>query len=146
MSASSRTPPRATRMNLRPIASAMLLPRLVLPTPGGPRKQRIAPAPPTLSSPTLQIWSGSAFLSLARAPERLQSGPLAVRLLQHVLGRLGGVELLPELVDLAAAAPLGFPQFLADRLHLLLQVVAALALVDVLLDLGLDLVLQLQHV
>ena len=42
MSASSRTPPRATRMNLRPIDSAILLPRLVLPTPGGPTKQRIA--------------------------------------------------------------------------------------------------------
>ena len=31
------------RMNFRPMARAMLLPRLVLPTPGGPAKQRMGP-------------------------------------------------------------------------------------------------------
>ncbi len=41
ISDSSRTPPTLMRMNLRPMARAMLLPRLVLPTPGGPAKQRM---------------------------------------------------------------------------------------------------------
>ena len=34
-------PPRLMRTNLRPMARAMLLPRLVLPTPGGPTKRRM---------------------------------------------------------------------------------------------------------
>ena len=41
ISASSWMPPRLIRTNLRPIARAMLLPRLVLPTPGGPTNSRI---------------------------------------------------------------------------------------------------------
>ena len=41
ISASSRTPPSDMRTNRRPSARAMLWPRLVLPTPGGPTKQRI---------------------------------------------------------------------------------------------------------
>ncbi len=43
ISASSRTPPSDRRTNLRPVARAMLLARLVLPTPGGPTKHRIGP-------------------------------------------------------------------------------------------------------
>ena len=41
ISASSWTPPSEIRTNLRPSARAMDWPRLVLPTPGGPTKQRI---------------------------------------------------------------------------------------------------------
>ena len=37
-------PPRLIRDKLSSSASAIDWPRLVLPTPGGPRKQRIAPA------------------------------------------------------------------------------------------------------
>ena len=43
ISASSRTPPSDRRTNLRPVARAMLFARLVLPTPGGPTKQRTGP-------------------------------------------------------------------------------------------------------
>ena len=45
MSASSRTPPRLTRTNVRPSDAAIDLPRLVLPTPGGPTKHKIGPRP-----------------------------------------------------------------------------------------------------
>ena len=45
ISASSRTPPRATRTKLRPMARATLSPRLVLPTPGGPTRATMAPSP-----------------------------------------------------------------------------------------------------
>jgi hypothetical protein len=43
ISASSRTPPSESRTNLRPVARAMLLAMLVLPTPGGPTKHKIGP-------------------------------------------------------------------------------------------------------
>ena len=42
ISASSRTPPTLMRSNLRPSARAIERPSDVLPTPGGPTKQRIA--------------------------------------------------------------------------------------------------------
>ena len=42
-SASSCMPPRLILVNVRPRALAMLCPREVLPTPGGPMKQRMAP-------------------------------------------------------------------------------------------------------
>ena len=44
ISASSRMPPRLWRMNLRSIARAIERPSEVLPTPGGPTKQRITPS------------------------------------------------------------------------------------------------------
>ena len=52
-SASSRTPPSATRTNSRPIARATDSPREVLPTPGGPTRASTAPLrrPPTTPSP-----------------------------------------------------------------------------------------------
>ena len=43
ISASSRTPPTDIRTNLRPSARAIDWPSEVLPTPGGPTKQRIWP-------------------------------------------------------------------------------------------------------
>ena len=44
ISDSSRTPPTEMRTNLRPSARAIDWPSDVLPTPGGPTKQRIGPA------------------------------------------------------------------------------------------------------
>ena len=43
ISDSSRTPPTEMRENLRPSARAIEWPSDVLPTPGGPTKQRIGP-------------------------------------------------------------------------------------------------------
>jgi hypothetical protein len=43
ISASSRTPPSDTRMNLRFVARATDLASEVLPTPGGPTRHRIGP-------------------------------------------------------------------------------------------------------
>ena len=43
ISASSRTPPTEMRTNLRPSVRAIDWPSEVLPTPGGPTKQRIGP-------------------------------------------------------------------------------------------------------
>ena len=43
ISASSRTPPTESRTNLRPTVRAIDCPSEVLPTPGGPTKQRIGP-------------------------------------------------------------------------------------------------------
>ena len=43
ISASSRTPPRLMRTKSRPVARAIDLPSEVLPTPGGPTRQRIGP-------------------------------------------------------------------------------------------------------
>src|SRR5665648_921033 len=63
ISASSRTPPTLMRSNLRPMASAMLWPRLVLPTPGGPTKQRIGPRRSALS---LRTARNSRMRSLTR--------------------------------------------------------------------------------
>ena len=45
MSASSRTPPRLSRASLRLRALATLMAMEVLPTPGGPTRQRICPRP-----------------------------------------------------------------------------------------------------
>ena len=49
---SSRTPPTEMRTNLRPSAVAIEWPSDVLPTPGGPTKQRICPETSPLSLPT----------------------------------------------------------------------------------------------
>src|SRR5262244_2431153 len=53
ISASSRTPPSEMRTNSRPIARAIERPSDVLPTPGGPTKQRIGPreSPRSLRTP-----------------------------------------------------------------------------------------------
>mmetsp|Transcript_47263 Transcript_47263/g.120581 ORF Transcript_47263/g.120581 Transcript_47263/m.120581 type:complete len:207 (-) Transcript_47263:1086-1706(-) len=50
ISASSRTPPSARRASGRPSTAAIASARLVLPTPGGPMKQRMGPG--TASLPT----------------------------------------------------------------------------------------------
>jgi hypothetical protein len=72
---------------------------------------------------------------------------LALRFLLDVLGQLRRVEALAEFFDFVpGAAGVAFAELFADRLELFLQVIAALALVDVLFDLGLDLRLQFEHV
>src|SRR4051812_28794837 len=66
----------------------------------------------------------------AGAGNGLEAGQLARRLFHDRLGEAGGLELGAERFDLAGTAGLALAQLLADRLHLLLEVVAALALVD----------------
>ena len=70
-----------------------------------------------------------------------------MRFLGDDLGQLAGLEALLELLDLVAvSAGVALAELLADGLELLLEVVAALAFVDVLADLGLDAVLELEAV
>ena len=165
-----------------------ILPSDVLPTPGGPTKQRIAPPPSGLSLRTarysmirrltlsrswwsrsrilrasarsslssvaiaqgssLTIWSQVRITPYSGEAQGIASSRASSRLASFMTssGSLAASSFVRSAFDLAGAAGLAFAQLLADRLHLLLEVVAALALVDVLLDLGLDLVLQLQHV
>ena len=66
ISASSRTPPRLSRTNLRPMARAMDWPSEVLPTPGGPTKQRIGPRMSFFSLRTAR-YSRMRFLILSSA-------------------------------------------------------------------------------
>ena len=70
----------------------------------------------------------------------------AIRLLHHGFGKFGGFEFLAQDVDFATRFAAAFAELLADRLHLLLQIVASLRFVDVLLDLRLDLILQFQNI
>ena len=55
MSDWSQTPPRAMRWNSLPSVRAMERPTLVLPTPGGPTKQRIGPWRPNRGN-TCEAW------------------------------------------------------------------------------------------
>ena len=95
----------------------------------------------------LQPGADDAVLG-AGAGDGVEPIELAVGFFHHQLGELGRFELGAELVDFAATAGAAFAvaELFADRLQLLLQVVATLAFVDVLFDLRLDLVLQFQHV
>jgi hypothetical protein len=62
ISASSLTPPALMRSNLRPIAAAIERPSEVLPTPGGPTKQRIEE--PCASGLSLRTARNSRIRSL----------------------------------------------------------------------------------
>ncbi len=78
---------------------------------------------------------------------RVQPIQFALGFFHDRFGKLGGDELCRERVHFPPAdSPFGFAQFLTDGLELLLQIIAALALVDVFLDLRLNLALKLQHV
>src|SRR5207249_2223999 len=94
ISASSLTPPRDMRTNRRPRARAMLWPRLVLPTPGGPTKQRIG-SRAGLSPVTRSLGAQAAFLDPAAELGHLTVAP-------HVLPELAlnGSELFAQ-VELA---------------------------------------------
>ncbi len=75
---------------------------------------------------------------------RLKPPQLAVDLLADVRRQLEAGELLAQLVDVVAALPLA--ELLLDRLELLAQEHLALAVAELFLDLGLDVLLGLQHV
>ena len=94
----------------------------------------------------LQVGADDAVLG-AGLRDGVEAVELAVRLLHHVLGRVGVLQPLAEQLGVALA-PLAaaLAELLADRLELLAQVELPLRLVDVLLDLALDLALQFQHV
>src|SRR5664279_2972099 len=86
ISASSRTPPRATRTNLRPRARATLSPSDGLPTPGGPTSTITAPEPrpPTTCRPRWARRLRTARYSTIRS--LTSSSPCGARLprdLQH---------------------------------------------------------------
>ncbi len=66
ISASSRTPPTESRANFRPSVRATDWPSEVLPTPGGPTKQRIWPAGSCLSFETARC-STIRSLTLSRS-------------------------------------------------------------------------------
>ena len=66
ISASSRTPPSETRMNSRPSDRAIDLPSDVLPTPGGPTRQRIGPFFPGASLRTAR-YSRMRFFTFCRS-------------------------------------------------------------------------------
>ena len=107
ISASSRTPPTDMRTNLRPSARAIDWPSDVLPTPGGPTKQRICPETSLRSFATARYsmirsftfsrskWSSSSTFARVvevevvlgeRAPRQRQD-PLEVGADDAVLGR-----------------------------------------------------------
>ena len=69
---------------------------------------------------------------------------LALGRLQGLLGKLGLLEPLPQLVDLGLLL-VALPQLLLNRLQLLAEEVLALPLVDLRLDLRLDLRPELDH-
>ena len=84
ISASSRTPPTEMRVNLRPSVRAIDWPSEVLPTPGGPTKQRIGPRDvvlqlrdgEVLDDPLLHLLEVEVVLvEDARAPARGRGCP-----------------------------------------------------------------------
>ena len=74
-----------------------------------------------------------------------QAVELAFCFLHHRLRNAGGVELLPESVDVATTASL-FAELLSDCVHLFLQEHAALSAVDAFADLLLNPRLQLEQI
>src|ERR1700742_258104 len=105
ISASSRTPPRATRTNLRPRVRATDSPSDVLPTPGGPASRITAPdpRPPTTvrprdsrraRPPRAPVRGADRTDTPGRAQHRVEPGPDPPRLGVLVAGAL-------QLADLA---------------------------------------------
>src|SRR6266404_4805334 len=100
-------PPRLIRTILRPSASAIDWPKLVLPTPGGPRKQRIGPCP--------------CGWSLCKARHSFSR--------RHDLGRwFGRFQASSQLLTLLVHARVALTQFPLDRLDLLAQIGPALCI------------------
>src|SRR3989475_7157539 len=73
----------------------------------------------------------------------LQAVDLAFDILACGLGDLERLEPLPQVLHLGPFVP--FAELLADRLHLLPQEHLALALAQLFLDLGLDVLLRVEH-
>ena len=69
---------------------------------------------------------------------------LALGLGEHVVGGFGGLEFLPEFVELGVLR-LALAKFLLDRLDLLAEEMVALGLGDLRADLLLDLARKLEH-
>ena len=76
------------------------------------------------------------------APDALEAPELAVDLLAHVLGQGVLRELLLELLEVRGVLALALAELLLDRAELLAQEHLALAVADLLLDLGLDVLLR----
>src|SRR6059036_223138 len=84
------------------------------------------------------------YLGLHRVAVRpLQPGELAVDFLARGFGELERLEPLPQVLDLGRFVP--FAELLLDRLHLLPQEHLALALAQLFLDLGLNVLLGVEH-
>src|SRR6059036_3384160 len=84
------------------------------------------------------------YLGLHRVPVRpLQPSELAVDFLARGFGELERLEPLPQVLDLGPFVP--FAELLLDRLHLLPQEHLALALAQLFLDLGLNVLLGVEH-
>ncbi len=93
----------------------------------------------------LQVGANHAVFRRCRG-DSFQPRQLAQRFFHHRLGRIGGLELLAQLIDLGGRAFVGFAQLFSNRLELFLQIEAPLALVDVLGDLLLNFRLQFEDV
>src|ERR687894_85412 len=137
------------RTNSRPVARAIDLPSEVLPTPGGPTRQRIGPVSLLARCCTARystmrsLTFSKPWWSLSRmfcAPSR--SFLIFERLLAGFLRELGLLDLLLELGQLVARIVVA--EFLLDGLHLLVQVVLALRLLHLALDARTDALLHLQ--
>ena len=101
-----------------------------------------ADAPGEVDDP-LQIGPDHAVFGRG-GRQALEAPELAVGLLLRLLGQLGRVDPLAELVDLGLLL-VGLAELVLDRLELLAQVVLALSLLDPRLDLGLNLGAELDH-
>ena len=99
-------------------------------------------APRQLDDP-LQVGADDAVLG-GGGRQALEPPQLALGLLSGLLGQLGRLDPLAQLVDLGLLL-VRLAELLLDRLELLAQVVLALALLDPRLDLGLDLGAELDH-
>ena len=87
---------------------------------------------------------GADHLGFHRVAARpLQPGKLAVDFLARGFGELERLEPLPQVLHLGPFVP--FAELLADRLHLLPQEHLTLALAQLFLDLGLDVLLSVEH-
>ena len=174
------------RTNLRPVALAIDWPSDVLPTPGGPTRQRIGAFSRSTRCCTAQVLDDAlldlleavvigvehldrgrevlADLALLAPRQReqrvdvvahdrrfgrhrrhhLQLLQLGHRLASASFDMLRGLDLLFHLVEVGVLVALA--ELLLDRLHLLVQVVLALALLHLPLDAAADALLDLQDV
>ena len=82
--------------------------------------------------------------SAAAGRQFLQPRELALGRFAGVLGQLGRLDLLAQLVDFGLLL-VALPELVLDRFQLLAQEELALAFVDLRLDLGLDLGAELDH-
>ena len=106
------------------------------------RLSSVSLRPGQLDQP-LEVGADDAVLGRG-GRQFLQPRELAVGRLAGVLGQLGRLDPLAQLVDFGLLLVL-LPELVLDRFQLLAQEELALALVDLRLDLGLDLGAELDH-